>query len=139
LPEVTFKYKETEGIFLTKVNRPLIDIDAYSKSRGRWFQLPEILADSGADISILPRYMGEILVEDFTTGKKGDIRGIVPHSKLIIFVHKLQFRIDGKEFNLPVGIADCDDVPPILGRVDGLDIFRCVFDKGKKTIIQWED
>ncbi len=139
MPEKAFDYKERKGLLLSRVNRPLIDVESYSKLKDRWFEIPEILADTGADISILPRYIGEILLEDFTKGKKEEIRGIVPYSKLIIFLHTLRFRINSKEFNLVVGVADSDDVPPILGRIDGLDIFRCVFDNGKKTIIKWEE
>lgn len=139
MPEKVFDYKEKKGLLFSTINRPLINVEAYSKLKERWFEIPEILADTGADVSILPRYIGEILLEDFTSGKREEIRGIVPHSKLIIFIHTLCFRINSKEFHLPTGIADCDDVPPIIGRINGLDIFKCIFDNGKKTIIKWED
>jgi len=37
------------------------------------------------------------------------------------------------EFDAPVGISESDDVPPILGRVDGLDNFFVEFDRGKEV------
>ncbi len=67
------------------------------------------------------------------------IRGVVPYSKLICYARGLKFRIDDKtEMKLPVAIADSDDVPPVPGRVKGLDLFRCIFDNGKKTILREE-
>ena len=102
-----------------------------------WIPLYEVLADSGADVSILPRFVGRLIVEDITNGKQIEIRGIVPYSKLICYIHELRFKIDDKEFKLPVAIADSDNVPIILGRVNGLDLFRCTFDNGNKTVIQW--
>ena len=37
------------------------------------------------------------------------------------------------EFKAPFAIADSDDVPPILGRSKGLDLFEAMFYKGKET------
>ena len=39
---------------------------------------------------------------------------------------------------MPVAVADLDDVPLILGRVNGLDLFDANFLKGKKVKIKWE-
>lgn len=41
-------------------------------------------------------------------------------------------RVDGEEFDAPVLIAESDDVPPILGRVDAIDQFLAEFDKGEE-------
>lgn len=125
-----FHYKKCDsGIFGT-VQRPLISIDVKSYD-GEWIHLRDVLADTGADISILPRDIGEILVEDITKGKTIELRGIVPYAKLIVFVHRLYFRIHDKEFIAPTAIADSNDVVPLLGRTKGLDVFEILFSKGK--------
>ena len=46
--------------------------------------------------------------------------------------------MDKKEFELPVAISDSNDVPPILGRVKGLDLFDANFLKGEKIKLRWE-
>jgi len=128
----SFEYKEQESLIFGKVLRPLITIEAYSSSKNKWFVIENVLADTGADISILPRDIGEALISDVTHGTIQEIKGIVPFARLTVFIHSLKFRINGKEFELPVAIADSHDLPPILGRVRGLDIFNISFQKGKK-------
>ncbi len=137
MPEKTFKCKEKKSRIISRIKRPLIDIEAYSHLKKRWISIPEVLADTGADISILPKYIGEILIEDFTIGKRDEIRGIVPHAEIIIFIHTLRFKVDDKIFELPVAIADSDNIPPILGRIKGLDIFKCIFENGDRIVIHW--
>jgi len=51
----------------------------------------------------------------------------------------LKLRINNFEFEALVAIADSDDVPMILGRINGLNLFKCIFDLGKKTILQSEE
>ena len=132
MPKKSFDYKECDSGIFGKVKRPLISLEVKTYN-GVWFNLRDVLADTGADISILPRDIGELLVGDITTGKTIELRGIVPYAKLIVFIHNISFRLNGKEFIAPTAISESNDVLPILGRVKGLDIFQAVFDKGRKT------
>lgn len=127
----SFDYKKCDSGIFGKVKRPLISIDVKSHD-GEWIHLRDVLADTGADISILPRDIGEILVEDITKGKTIELRGIVPYAKLIVFIHDLCFRLNGEEFVTPTAIAESNDVVPILGRTKGLDLFEVLFTKGRK-------
>lgn len=136
MPSKSFDYIEKESRIFGKVRRPLIDIEIKTHS-GEWLEIKEVLADTGADISILPRNLAHLIMENVEDGKTEEIKGIAPYANLIVFIHDLTLRIGEREFTLPVAIADSDDVPPILGRVKGLDLFASVFD-GKKTILQWE-
>ena len=128
----SFDYKECDSGIFGKVKRPLISLDVKSFT-GEWIHLRDVLADSGADISILPRDIGELLVKDVTKGKTIELRGIVPYAKLIVFIHNICFRLNGKEFIAPTAVAESNDVLPILGRTKGLDLFEAIFDKGRKT------
>jgi len=92
-----------------------------------------MLVDSGADLSLLPYRQGKLFILDIESGDEIEIRGIVPYSKLTVYLHRLKFRIGQMEFDAPVGISESDDVPPILGRVDGLDNFFVEFDRGKEV------
>jgi len=138
MPEKTFNYKEGKSDLFTKVKRPLIDIEAFSENRNIWVLLYEVLADTGADISIFPRIIGRLIFNDITDGKQIEIRGVVPYSRLICYLHKVKVRINGRNFTMPVAVADSDDAPLILGRVNGLDLFDASFLKGKKVKIKWE-
>jgi hypothetical protein len=140
LPEKTFQYKEQESLIFGRVRRPLIDLDIYSTARNKWIPLYKVLVDTGADISVLPRNVGELLVDDITSGTRVEIRGVVPYSLLICYVHELMLKInDEKEFRLPVALADSDDVPIILGRVDGIDLFDARFLNGNEIRLGWKE
>jgi hypothetical protein len=72
------------------------------------------------------------------TEKESGILGKVLRP-LIVYIHQLKFRLNGKEFELPVAISDSNDVPPILGRTKGLDFFDANFLKGEKVKLLWEE
>lgn len=127
----SFKYKKQESGLFRKILRPVIELEAYSGVTNDWLVLQNILADTGADISMLPRSLGEALVLDITRAKKAQIKGVVPEARVNVYIHTLKFKLNSKQFNLPVAIADSDNVPPILGRVKGLDLFNANFRKGK--------
>jgi hypothetical protein len=133
----SFDYKEQESLIFGKILRPLIDIEIFSEIEKDWIKIKEVLADTGADISIIPRSTGELILHDITKGKIHEIKGIVPFARLIVYIHNLKFRINGKKFELPVAIADSSYVPPILGRVKGLDLFNVNFKKGRKVSIKY--
>lgn len=133
MPKHTFPYKEKESGIFGKTKRPLIDLYIFSETNKNWLFLAEVLADTGADISILPRTIGESLVKNVKTGRYLEIRGITPGAYTEVFVHNLTCKIGGFEFKAPFAISDSDDVPPILGRVKGLDLFEATFYKGKET------
>ena len=127
--------KTTSGIFGI-VNRPLITIKIYSQTKNIWIPLYDTLADTGADISIIPAYLGKLIVGDITKGKEVKIKGIVPYSELIAYIHNLKIEVANKEIQSPVAIADSDRTIPILGRVEVIDLFEIVFNKGKEVIIK---
>lgn len=133
MPGRVFPYKKKESGIFGKTKRPLIDIFLFSEIKKGWLLLAEVLADTGADISILPRTIGESLVRDIKKGKYLEIRGITPGAYAEVFIHHLACKINGVKFKAPFAIADSDDVPPILGRVKGLDLFAATFYRGKET------
>lgn len=127
----SINYKKQESRLFGKVLRPLIELEAYSEVTNDWVVLENVLADTGADISMLPRIIGEALIGDIRQGKKAQVKGIVPRARMNVYIHTLKFRLNSKRFNLPVAITDSDEVPVVLGRVKGLDMFKASFKKGK--------
>jgi len=131
--EIEFPYLDEESDIFGRIKRPRILMNIFSTLKSKWISIDEVLADTGADLTILPRFMGRLLVDDITSGKYFEIKGVVPGAKLIVYVHELRIKINDKEFNSPVGIADSDDVPAIFGRANGLDLFEANFFKGEKV------
>lgn len=135
MPRHIFPYKEKESGIFGKTKRPLIDLYLYSRINKDWLFVADVLADTGADISILPRTIGELLLKDIKKGRYLEIRGITPGAYTEVFLHNLICRIHDVKFKSLFAIADSDDVPPILGRFEGLDIFEAVFYRGIETRI----
>ena len=127
-----FPFTEKESKILGKILRPLLEIEVFSDIRNSWEIIEEVLVDTGADLTVLPRFIGESIIDDITTGEYVEIKGIVPTSLLIAFIHTLKIKAAGKEFETKVAIADSNDVPPILGRYEALDLFNLEFKKGKE-------
>lgn len=135
--EIEFPYKEEESDIFELVKRPRIKLKIFSQLANDWVILDEVLADTGADFCVFPRYIGETVVEDITTGKYIEIKGVVPSTRLIAYIHNLKIKITDLEFETYIAIADSDDVPSIFGRVKGLDEFDARFLKGEKVNLHW--
>ena len=129
-----FKYTEKENRIVGRILKPIIEIEIFSKNN-LWYGLDEILVDTGADITLIPRYVGEELVHDIKSGEKASIKGITPF-ELIVYIHKLKIRAAGKEFETKVAIADSDEVPAVLGRFEALDLFDAEFINGRELILE---
>lgn len=130
-----FPYIEKESSILGKILKPLAYIEIFSKKHGLWCGIDEVLVDTGADITLIPRRVGNALVDDVPSGKRATIKGITP-SEVIVHVHSLQVRVANKEFQTKVAIADSDEVPAVLGRFEALDAFRAEFIKGKEFVLE---
>ncbi len=138
MPLVKYPYKMEKSATLGRVKRPRISIDIFSLVKNDWVSIDEVLADTGADLSVLPRFIGEILVNDITTGKYIEIKGVVPSAVLTSFIHTLKVRVNGKEFVSQIAISDSNAVPSIFGRVDGLDLFNANFSEEKILKLAWK-
>ena len=128
--EINFKYREKESRIFGTVKRPLIDIEIFSEVDNKWYLIEDILADSGADVSVLPYNQSLLFVKNIEMGEETELMGIVPYVKITAYLHNLKMRINTEEFTAPVAIAESDDVPPILGREGAINKFSFIFDKG---------
>ncbi|MBI2654513.1 hypothetical protein HYX02_06960 [Candidatus Woesearchaeota archaeon] len=129
-------YSQQKSNIFGVISRLLVTIRVYSKIKDTWIPIYDTLADTGADLTLLPRYLGEMIVNDITTGKYVEIKGIATSAVVIGFIHKVRLEVFRKEIDANLVIADTDDVKPILGRLDGLDLFSTTFDKGKYITIE---
>lgn len=132
----SFKYQEEKSSLFGIIKRPLVEIEIYSNKSKNWISFKRVLADTGADICLLPRFMGNLVVKDITAGIYKRIRGVVPNTFLNGFIHNLKIKIIEKEFTAPVFIADSEDVTPIIGRAKALDLFKACFDGNYANIVE---
>lgn len=93
------------------------------------------MVDTGADITLISRDIGEELVEDIFAGAKASMKSATPH-ELDVYIHDLKLKVIGREFTTKVAIANSEEVPTLLGRFGALDIFDARFIKGKEFVLE---
>lgn len=94
----------------------------------------EMLVDSGADITLIPRKFGEELGLNFKEDEVKEIRGIgegtVPY-----IISKLKMTIGKYTFPVRIGWALIEEIPFILGRLDVFDKFNIEFKQSSRITI----
>ncbi|MBF0228556.1 MAG: hypothetical protein HQK63_03030 [Desulfamplus sp.] len=135
--KMIFSCIEQEHHLFGKINRPVIKLAVYSVRFGRWLEIGKVLADTGADISVIPLPMGQILIHDIEKGIPMYVGGILSSSATInAFVHRIKVRIGDCTFEMPVAVSVSSVIPPILGRQEALDRFSVNFIYGKELTFE---
>ncbi len=89
--------------------------------------------DSGADISLIPRQLGEALGLVSSKGSIQEIGGIGGKSVSVI-ISAVKIRIGRRVLDARIAWSLIDDVPLILGRMDVFDTFTVRFDQRKGVV-----
>lgn len=128
--------REESNIFET-VMRPRVNLSLYSEVLSQWIAVDDVLADTGADLSLLPRSLGVLLVGNIRRGKRFRITGLVSNSVRYFYLHPIKVKLGAKKFNAAFAIAAGDDIPPTLGRISALDRMNIEYKKGRLLSITW--
>jgi predicted aspartyl protease len=133
---LTYKYKKVKRPNDVEIKSPSIPVTL--SGTGGKYQFIALL-DSGADISVIPKDVADLLGLDLT-GEKEETRGIggkVPavQSKLTIELGKPH---EGYTYDLPVKVildgAD-EEIPILLGRAGFFDKFIITFNQKEERVI----
>ncbi len=119
-----FKFTKENSSSLGIVYRPIVKV-GLRDANGELFEL-SVLVDSGADISIFSRRIGDIMGMNVEHGEEKIFRGIV--GELIAYVHKITISINDREVETRVAFA-LSEVPNLLGRLDIFKNFEISFRK----------
>jgi predicted aspartyl protease len=119
-----FKFTKENSSSLGIVYRPIVKV-GLRDANGELFEL-SVLVDSGADISIFSRRIGDIMGMNVEHGEEKIFRGIV--GELIAYVHKITISINDREVETRVAFA-LSEVPNLLGRLDIFKNFELSFRK----------
>jgi len=97
----------------------------------------EMYVDSGADVTVIPRRLGEFLGFVIEQGEISEICGI-GDAVVPIIVKNTRMNIGEREFDARIAWAMINDVPPLLGRLDVFDRFDIEFKQNeKKVLFKW--
>ena len=129
--EVEFDFREEHSRLFGSILRPVARIILVNDEK----EFPEhVYVDSGADISLIPKSVGEALgFEIQKTDKIIEIKGVGERSVPVI-IKKIKMKIGERLLpNTRVAWALIEEVPLLLGREDVFGLFNICFKKNKKT------
>ena len=129
--EVEFDFKEEKSRIFGTIFRPVAAITFVNNTKE---VLESVYVDSGADITLISRSVGEALdfkIED--TDKITEIKGIGERGVPII-IKKVEMKIGERLLATRIAWALIEDVPLLLGRTDIFNLFDICFKKNKKTL-----
>jgi len=130
--QYAFPYRREYSGLVGEIYRPVATVYLQS-SDGRWVGFT-VYADSGADITLLPRSACEGLGYDLRTGKEGHV-GEITRGRIRVYVHEINMKLGEETFRAKVAFADTENVPPLLGRADVFDHFRACYDNRRKETV----
>ena len=127
--DVKFEYEYSGDCYFGKIFRPVAKVSFKSILESKWSDIWMVI-DSGADFSILPRYVSNVLgislekdcVSGITTGVGGE-------QKIHLCKQKIIVKLGNITKNIPLAFFDSDEVPPLLGRLGFLETFDTCFYK----------
>lgn len=114
------EYSESFGV----VKRPVAEI--HIKDKNNIWRAITMYIDSGADISIIKKSFGELFGHNIKKGRKIRLKGI-GKEEVIAYVHKMDLLIGTHEIRIEAAIAENEDVPNVLGRMDIFHSFEIHF------------
>ncbi len=137
MSRLSFPYVWRSHHIFGTVLRPLLKLNLYSVRFGIWVALDEVLADTGADISVVPLPIGQLLVADISTGQPIQLGGVISSTAMFnAFLHRVPVKLGDKQFDMPLAVVTSSTIPPIFGRREALDQFEVRFIKGQELVIE---
>ena len=132
MPEIQFKGKEVE---IPEFGIKWIPTAQVRLVTAKATYFCEMIVDSGADITLIPKSMGEFL--GFSLTQENEIRedrgigeGAIPY-----IIKVLNIKIGEYIIHSRIGITLIEEVPLILGRLDVFDHFNIEFRQKGRLII----
>lgn len=133
---VSFPFEDLGSSFFGTVYRPVAKVSLQSPKQNIW-TTAWMVVDTGADFTILPRYLIQDLgislendcVKDTTFGV-GGTQGIY------LYKYKIKAKIGNLERNIPLAFIDSNEIPALMGRLGFLETFDVEFLKKHQVMFK---
>ena len=132
--EIEFAFrKESSGLF-GSIGRPVARLIVIHRRR----RVPQLFyVDSGADITLIPKSVGDLLGLTLTSPQEiREIKGIGERGVPIV-IRCLRLQVGSKVFPARVGWCLLEEVPLLLGRLDCFRLFDISFRHNLATSFVW--
>lgn len=113
---VKFPFEKASSKIFGNIFRPVARVIFISPYDREHKQEVWLLVDSGADYTLLPRYLGLDLKVNFEKDCKIFYTSGIGGAEKVFLLPKIEVELDGFKRVIPVGFLDRNEVPPLLGR-----------------------
>lgn len=128
-----FPFKKDKSQILGTIYRPMTKILFWSKKGRHWTEVWMII-DTGADYTLLPRFLAKDLKVDLEKDCQVFLTQGVGGSERVYFLPKIKVRLGKWERVIPIGFLERNEIPPLMGRHFFLETFKVVFSFNKEIV-----
>lgn len=126
---ITFPFKEYQSGIFGKIRRPVALVFFQHRQDKSWQGITMII-DTGADYTLLPKFLAEALGISLSEDCKIiETRGVGGKSLVYLLKKKIKVKIANYERSIPIGFLSSDHIPPLLGRQEFFETFKVTFEK----------
>lgn len=129
--EIEFSFREERSSIFGPINRPVVEV-VYFNGEKEADGTPYL--DSGADVSLIPKSLGELLGLSIEKGDAISEMNGVGEIGVPVIIKKINLRIGTKVLSTRIAWALVEEVPLLLGRIDIFNIFDITFKRNEKTL-----
>lgn len=122
---IKFPFKKEKSLILGTIYRPLAKVLFLSKSN-YWTEV-WMIVDTGADYTLLPRFMAQDLKIDLEKDCKILTTYGVGGGERVYFLPKIKVKLGNWERIIPIGFLERNEIPPLMGRHLFLETFDAIF------------
>lgn len=134
--DVKFAFENAGKISFGIIYRPVAKV-LFRSLKGNIWTDTWMVVDSGADFTILPRYLSEDLevslerdcIKDITAGVGGE-------QSIYLCKKRIRAKVGHHERDIPLAFFDSNEVPALLGRLGFLETFNTEFLKSHMVVFK---
>lgn len=123
-----FPFKVEKSSILGTVHRPIARVFLQAKEiqRRQWIEI-WMIVDTGADYTLLPRFMADKLGVNLEKDCKIFNTYGVGGGERVYFLPKIKAKLGNWERIIPIGFLERNEIPPLMGRHLFLETFETLF------------
>ena len=130
MARVIFPFRKEKSAIFGEIARPVAKVFFWSDRWNDWESV-WMIADTGADYSLLPKYLSWELGVDLARDCEKHQTGGIGGEETVFLFRKQKVKLGSWQGIIPVGFLGNDDIPPLLGRQDFLEKLKVTFENHK--------
>ena len=121
-----FPFRKEKSSILGIIHRPVAQVFFWTNHITQWTEV-WMIVDTGADYTLLPRFMAPKLGVDLEKDCKIFNTYGIGGGERVYFLSRIKVKLGNWERNIPVGFLERNEIPPLMGRHLFLETFEMLF------------